>query len=283
MKIVDRKTGQEKELIYKGSVKFLYTDLFGRVILKLITNRFVANIIGFYMNSSLSKMRIKKIIKQNNIDMSLFEEREFKSFNDFFTRHKKDLHFDTDKKHFVSPADAKLLAIKLNSNSYFDIKGSYYSVKDMINKDLGKDYDNGYALIFRLEIGDYHRYHYIDDGTRDDYTYIKGCLHTVQPIAFNRYKVFHRNSREYTVLHTKNFSDVVMVEVGALNVGKIVNNKDIISFKKGDEKGHFEFGGSTIVLFVKNNQVIIDNDILLNSALGKETIVSCGEKIGIKK
>ena len=31
-----------------------------------------------------------------------------------------------------------------------------------------------------------------------------------------------------------------------------------------------------------NNRVVIDNDILLNSTLGKETVVSCGEKIGTK-
>ncbi len=65
-------------------------------------------------------------------------------------------------------------------------------------------------------------------------------------------------------------------------VGKITNNKKIKSFHKGDEKGYFEFGGSTIILFVKDKEIIIDDDILLNSTLSKETMVSCGERIGIK-
>lgn len=281
MKMVNRKTKEEKTLEYSGSVKFLYTDLLGRIILKLINNRLVSKIVGKYMNSRLSIKRINKTIKENNIDMSLYEKKEYTSFNDFFTRKKKNLNFDTNKDHFVSPADSKLLVMKLNKNSSFDIKNSIYTLKDIVKEDLTDKYKNGYALIFRLEVTDYHRYHFIDDGTLDNYKYIKGRLNTVQPIAYNK-KIFHTNSREYTTLHTKNFGDVIEVDVGALLVGKITNDKKIIKYKKGDEKGYFEFGGSTIIMFVEENKVIIDNDILLNSTLGKETIVSCGERIGIK-
>ena len=282
MKIVDRKTKKEREMKYDKSVLFLYQNIFGRIILKFISNSFVSNVVGKYMNSKLSKKRINKTIVKNQIDMSIFEDKEYQSFNDFFKRYKKNLNFDMNLDHFVSPADAKLLAVKLNKESSFDIKGSKYSLKDIINKDLSKEYENGYALIFRLEINDYHHYHFIDNGTREDYHYIKGKLHTVQPIAFQKYRVFHRNAREYTILHTDNFSDIIEVEVGALNVGKIVNNQDNKKFHKGEEKGYFEFGGSTIVLFVKDKQIILDEDILLNSTLGKETVVTCGEKIGIK-
>ena len=282
MKIVDRKTKKEYEMIYSNSVKFLYRNFFGRIILKLINNHLISKIVGSYMNSGLSKKRINKTIRQNNINMNVFENRDFTSFNDFFTRHKKNLNFDMEKSHFVSPADSKLLVIKLNKDSSFDIKGSIYNLSNIIKEDLTNKYQNGYALIFRLEVSDYHRFHFIDDGIIDGYKYIKGKLNTVQPIAYSKYKVFHTNSREYTTLHTKNYGDIVEVDVGAMMVGKISNNKAIKEFKKGDEKGYFEFGGSTIILFVEDKKVIIDNDILLNSTLGKETIVSCGEKIGIK-
>ncbi len=281
MKIVDRKTKKERLLEYSGSVKFLYTSLPGRLVLKLINNRPTSKLVGKYMDSKLSKKRIKKTIKDNNIDMNLFEKKEYKSFNDFFTRKKKNLTIDMAKDHFISPCDSKLLAIKLNKTSSFDIKGSKYNLQNIINEDLTKKYSEGYALIFRLEVSDYHRYHFIDDGTRDDYKFIKGKLNTVQPIAYNK-KIFHTNCREYTTLHTKHFGDVIEVDVGALLVGKITNNKEITSFKKGEEKGYFEYGGSTIILFVPDKKIIIDNDILLNSTLGKETVVSCGEKIGIK-
>ena len=281
MKMVNRETKEEKTLEYGGSIKFLYTDFLGRIILKLINNRLVSKIVGKYMNSRFSVKRINKVIKENNIDMSIYEKKEYTSFNDFFTRKKKVINFDTDRNHFISPADAKLLVIKLNKDSSFDIKRSVYTLKDIVNEDLTAKYENGYALIFRLEVTDYHRYHFIDDGVMDDYKYIKGRLNTVQPIAYNK-KIFHTNSREYTTLHTKNFGDIIEVDVGALLVGKITNNKKVKEFNKGEEKGYFEFGGSTIILFVPDKSVIIDNDILLNSTLGKETIVSCGEKIGIK-
>ena len=281
MKIVDRKTKKESLLEYSDSVKFLYTSLLGRVILKLINNRFISELVGKYMNSKLSIKRIDKTIQANNIDMNLFEKKDYTCFNDFFTRKKINLNFDKNKNHFVAPADSKLLAIKLNKNASFDIKGSIYTLKDIIKEDLTNKYYNGYALIFRLDVNDYHRYHFIDDGKLDSYKYIKGKLHTVQPIAYNK-KIFHTNSREYTTLYTKNFGDIIEVDVGALCVGKITNNKEIKEYKKGDEKGYFEFGGSTIILFVQDSKIVIDNDILLNSTLGKETIVSCGEKIGTK-
>ena len=72
------------------------------------------------------------------------------------------------------------------------------------------------------------------------------------------------------------------MEVGALMVGKIVNH-DIKKFKRGDEKGYFLFGGSTVVLFFKENQIEIDEDILKNSKVGLETKVKLGEVIGKKK
>lgn len=49
---------------------------------------------------------------------------------------------------------------------------------------------------------------------------------------------------------------------------------------KGEEKGRFEFGGSTIVLLFQKDKVKISPDILLNSGDDCETIVKMGEEIG---
>ena len=279
--VIDRKTKKQSEVINPKGANFLYNTIPGRILLKLITNVYTARLVEKYMSTKLSIKRINQTIKDYHIDMSIYEEKEYSSFNDFFLRRKKDLHFDMNSNHFVSPCDARLTVYKLNKSSSFDIKGSKYSVNEIINDSLN-DYENGYALVFRLDAPDCHYYHFIDNGTLDEYKFIKGKLHAVLPIAFKKYKVFHTNSREYTILHTENFDDIIEIEVGALNIGKIVNNKKIKKYKRGDEKGHFEFGGSTIILFVKDNKVTIDNDILLNSTLGNETKVSCGEKIGTK-
>ena len=71
-----------------------------------------------------------------------------------------------------------------------------------------------------------------------------------------------------------------MMEVGALLVGKIVNLHQRAEVKRGQEKGFFQFGGSTVVLLTKENTVLVDEDILENSKDGIETIVKYGEKIG---
>ena len=65
-------------------------------------------------------------------------------------------------------------------------------------------------------------------------------------------------------------------------VGKIVNyhKHGGFSFKRGQEKGRFEFGGSTVILCVKKDVLRVDEDILANSREGIETKVRMGEKIG---
>ena len=74
---------------------------------------------------------------------------------------------------------------------------------------------------------------------------------------------------------------MAFVEVGALLVGKIVNH-ELDTFSKGQEKGFFEPGGSTIIMFVGNN-IQIDEDILTQSVEGIETKVLYGEKVGTLK
>ena len=81
-------------------------------------------------------------------------------------------------------------------------------------------------------------------------------------------------------MKTENFRTVLMMEVGALFVGRIENRPRKVSVKRGDEKGNFAFGGSTIVLITEKNAVKPDEDILNNSREGIETRVLMGEKIG---
>ena len=76
---------------------------------------------------------------------------------------------------------------------------------------------------------------------------------------------------------------MAQVEVGAMLVGRIVNYHGERAVKRGEEKGMFEFGGSTIVMLFEKDRIEIDSDILRNSANGDETIVKYGEKIGKSK
>ena len=72
---------------------------------------------------------------------------------------------------------------------------------------------------------------------------------------------------------------------GVLGVGRDVEAVGVELagvFRRGEEKGCFMYGGSTIILLVEKDRVVIDDMILRASAKGEETPVVMGEKIGIK-
>ena len=62
-----------------GTLDFLYKNAFGRFITKLLTRKFISELGRIYMDSPLSKPRIKRLIKENAIDMAQYEQREFRS------------------------------------------------------------------------------------------------------------------------------------------------------------------------------------------------------------
>lgn len=268
-------------------LRFLYNNAFGRILLKPLTAPIISEISGIFMDSALSIPIIKPFVKNNNINLSEYKSRKFTSYNDFFTRKIKSEKRPVDyrKSSLISPCDSKLTVYKINKNSIFKIKDSYYKTSDLIqNKFIAERYRNGYCLIFRLCVDDYHRYCYIDNGIKTENVFINGELHTVNPIALDKYNIYKRNCREFTIMHTENFGDVIQTEVGAMLVGRIRNHhKNIYCFSKGEEKGLFEFGGSTIVLLFENGMIDIDRDILENSVQGIETAVKYGEKIGKKR
>ena len=264
-------------------LRFLYGTFIGRGILKILTFPIISRAVGHILDSPLSVCLIPGMVKRNNIDLSDYEDKKYESFNDFFTRKIKrsNREFDREPKSFVSPCDAKLSVYNIDEKSVFKIKDSYYTVDDLLDGDISApEYEGGLCMIFRLCVDDYHRYFYVDDCYEDGYRFIKGELHTVQPIAFEHYNVYKRNAREYTVLLTENFGTIIQVEVGALLVGKISNIHSGGKQLRGYEKGKFEFGGSTIVLLVKKDTVIIDEEIVNNSNSNIETVVKAGERIG---
>ena len=149
-----------------------------------------------------------------------------------------------------------------------------------INK-LASEYDGGVCLVFRLAVDDYHRYSYVDDGQIVGHKKIKGIFHTVNPIANDICPIYKMNSREYCLVKNEKLGTVLMMEVGALMVGKIRNyKKERCQVKRGEEKGRFEFGGSTVVLLLEPDKVLPDSDLIRNTLQGAETIVKMGERIG---
>lgn len=268
-----------------GILRFLYNTVPGRMVLKIITSPTISKIGGAYMDCRISKIHIKGFIKNNNIDMTQYEKAKYGCFNDCFTRKiKKEMRpINMEENAFIAPCDGRLSAYHISENSDFYIKKSYYSVDDLIkNSKKAPDFNGGVCLVFRLCVDDYHRYGYVDDGKIVENNYVPGVLHTVRPIALNRYPVFVQNSREYSVIETNNFGTIAQIEVGALMIGKIKNHQKSGLVKKGREKGMFLYGGSTIVVLLEKDKVDIDEKYFRNTANDIETKVKFGSTIGIK-
>ena len=73
-------------------VNFLYGNVIGRFIIKFLSLPFISKLIGLFLSGRFSKLFIKPFIKKNNIDMSIYEDVKYKSFNSFFVRKKKQLY-----------------------------------------------------------------------------------------------------------------------------------------------------------------------------------------------
>ncbi len=261
----------------------MFSTISGRFLLKTFSHPMVSRIVGRLLSSSISCCKIDSFIKKNNIDMSDYVPCRYKSYNDFFTRKiRYDRRpIDYTKESLISPSDGKLTVYNINLKSKVKIKNSIYTVESLLqNTKLAESFIGGYMAIVRLTVDNYHRYCYIDNGIKSDNIAIPGVLYTVNPAALEHVKIYKENSREYTVILTENFGKMVQMEVGATLVGKIKNRHNKGRIRKGQEKGYFEFGGSTIVMLFQRDQVVFDDDIIKNSAEGYETIVKMGEKIG---
>lgn len=265
------------------SVVFLCSSPFGRFLYNLTLFLQVPKIMGAFLRSPLSKFFIKVFVKKNNIDMSAFVGVKFKSFNDFFTRKDNSRKPELSPETLISPCDSALSVFNIEENSTFKIKGFDYTLKDFFETDeFDKTFSGGNALIFRLAATDYHRYCYIDSGSLEKNHFLKGKLYSVQPVCCRTFKVYTKNRRSWTILHTQNFGDVAQVEVGAFSVGGIKNHHENYSFSKGEEKGYFDLHGSTIVMLFRKNTIKLDEEILAQTANGKETTVKYGQPIGKK-
>lgn len=73
------------------------------------------------------------------------------------------------------------------------------------------------------------------------------------------------------------FGKAVYCEIGALMVGRIVNHEKE-AFSAGEEKGYFEFGGSTVIVLLKRGFGVARR-FYENTKNGEETRVKYGEAL----
>ena len=286
----ERESGQLKTEKVAGEkwLKWLYYNPIGEASLWALAKRkLVSSIYGNMMDRTSSAKKIQPFVEEFDIDMSIAQEQKFNTFNDFFTRKLKEgaRPIDTSSNIVVSPADGKILAYANMSRADFIIKGYRFDVFSFLdNPDLAQKYHDGALLIIRLAPVDYHRFHFPVSGNVSPNKKIEGDYYSVNPFALRKKaEIFCLNKREYTIISNPLFGDVVMAEVGATMVGSIIQTYKGSTINKGEEKGYFKFGGSTVVLLFKKSKIKVDEDLLIHTAKGYETTVKMGERIGERK
>ena len=241
------------------------------------------------MNREGSDIHIFKFIADYNVDVSEFAKSpfEFNTFNQFFHRALKPEARPIAQGAGVAvlPADGRHLAFPdVDKAAGFYVKGSKFTLEELLgDKDLAARFAGGSLLISRLCPSDYHRFHFPVSGIPSEAKLVKGSLYSVSPIALRRNILYLvQNKRFITLIEAPDFGTVAMIEVGATNVGSIVES--FVAGRaavKGEEKGMFAFGGSCVITLFKPGRIIFDADLVEQSAHCTETYARMGDRLGV--
>jgi phosphatidylserine decarboxylase len=292
IKVVKRESGEKFiEKVYgEDAMKIFYGNATATAFTeKFLTNKWISNIYGAYNDSGASKHKIEEFVNLMGINVSECEKdiSEYNSFNDFFARklQPRSRPIDRAQNSIISPGDGRLLVFpKINETTISNIKWAPIKLIDLFNgnESLTERFKNGSCGVLRLCPSDYHRFHFPISGKAGITKTIPGLLHSVNPYALEqKLPVYCLNKRTICELDSDMFGKVLLIEVGALFVGTIVQTyRPNMQVEKGDEKGFFKFGGSTCIFFFENGVMSFDDDIIKFSQEGFESLVHMGEQIG---
>ena len=281
---IDRASGKRVEESVMGdkALRFAYETLLGRTLWSvLFGSKAISACMGRRYDSPKSRKDIAKLVAIPGCRAEEAEKPigEYSCFNEFFTRRLKPGSRPIGD-GIVSPADGRLmLYLGADADAPFPLKGATRSLRTVFDGDAPSGlYD---IAVFRLAPVDYHRFHFpCDCTTCGDVRVIPGKYHSVNPIALVAYPDVYADNERQIVKCSAAFGDFYLVDVGAFGVGTVVQTYAGDRHAKGDEKGFFKFGGSTVILVAKAGAIKFDDDLVKNSASGLETRVLCCERIG---
>lgn len=199
----------------------------------------------------------------------------YKNFNAFFTRRLKDNAriVNADPTTMVSPGDGIVGEFgKIENQQLIAAKGLNYTLSALLgHENSSQDFLDGSYFTLYLAPKNYHRVHMPFLGTLKKMIYVPGKLFSVNPELLVKIPdLFTKNERVICIFDTA-LGPMAIVFVGALLVGGIETvwegcvvpkyqnklkiwdysqepSKNSLTFAKGDEIGHFNFGSTIIVL-----------------------------------
>lgn len=287
----------ETEEIYgEGWLRFAYENPVGKFFVWLMIKRALfSHVYGWQMSKRVSAGKVLPFIIKYDLDVTTFAKSpyDFKSFNEFFYRRLKPSArpIDADTQVAVFPADGRHLVFQdVDQADGFYVKGSKFSLAELFGEDAlpeeqrvrTRTFAGGAMVISRLCPVDYHRFHFPCGGVPGNAEKIKGPLYSVSPIALRKcVKYLVQNKRVITLIESPEFGAVASIEVGATNVGSIVQvYPPGHPMQKGEEKGLFKFGGSCVITLFQRGRIVFDADLVEQSRQHIETYAWMGERMG---
>ena len=287
----NRYTGKvETEVIYGEQwLRWILFNPFGRIALHAVAKRaWFSRWYGWRMSCAGSASRVKPFIEQYAIAEAEHVKAvdEFTSFNDFFYRKLKPeaRPVDSAGDSVVFPADGRHLGFaKASEVEGVFVKGQHFELSKFLgDKKLAEKFADGTAVFSRLCPVDYHRFHFPVAGVPSKARLINGPLQSVNPLALrDRLEILWENKRFITEIETERFGKVLVLEIGATNVGS-VNHTFVPTrpIEKGEEKGYFVFGGSATLTLFEPSRVKLAEDLLEQSAQQRELYAKVGDGMG---
>ena len=269
-----------------GFLRFAYETLLGRTIWPVIFGSgFCSSLLGAFYDSRLSRRSIANLANLPGCHPDEAEKpvADYVSFNEFFTRRLRP-ECRPFGEGVVSPAEGRLrLWLDADMDVPLPIKSATRTLREVVQpKDAPAVPAGRYDIVVvRLAPVDYHRFHFpCECRTTEPPRVVSGAYHSVNPIALLRRPDIYAMNERQILRCEADFGPFWLVEVGAFGVGTIAQTFTGDRHAKGDEKGYFKFGGSTMIFVSPTGALKFDDDLVRNSREGVETFIRVGERMG---
>jgi phosphatidylserine decarboxylase len=287
----DRETGALlRERVYAAEqLEFLYGTTTGKLLLRFIlSRRGFSRLYGLTKRSRRSRAQIRQFIDTLQVDTSEIEKSidDYESLDEFFCRRLTPgaRPVDPNADHLVSPCDGRALAWQSLAGRELVVKNTRTTIAGLLaDAALAMEFADPAVLLVRLAAADYHRCHFPADGTAWSARAVGNKLHSVHPIALEAGAPSFANYRMVTRIDSEGFGPLLIVEVGALTVGSIVQTFEPARVARGQEKSYFRFGGSALLLLAQAKHVRFDDDLISATSQGMESRVRVGTRVAVKR
>ncbi|NQU16901.1 MAG: phosphatidylserine decarboxylase [Candidatus Saganbacteria bacterium] len=215
----------------------------------------------------------------------------FKNFNDFFLRPLKSsvrpLGGKNDSAVIVSPADGSICQIYAeNLDKNLTIKRDVINIRQALNNSpYANRFIGGSVLDILLWFTNYHRFHAPVSGKIVEVGEYAGS-YNYNFSNVNWYQQLAKHKRSCYIIETKKFGLVAMIPVGFWGVGSIITDPKVkvgSYIKKGEEIGHFKYGGSSILLVFEPGAVKLTLPIPAKISGDDGHPVNVRQEIGVAK